>query len=412
MAEERKQFPRIWLWLGAALLLVAVFFVSKRFTQDRLPIHAVPVVRAELLSTVSTNGLVEPEKNFEFHSPIATTVKALYVHQGETVKAGQLLLQLDDSTARARVATAESSLSSAQASYEAVKLGGTLEERQSLNSNIARAKLELAQTQRDVSSIEKLQSAGAASASEVAAARQRELLAQDSLHALELRTQSRYSPAELQRATAAVADAQANLQAARTVLEQTSVHAPEPGQAYSIPVGRSDFVEEGKLLLQVADLKNVRVRAYFDEPEIGRLAIGQKIRIVWDANRGREWHGRIVQLPSTIVTYGTRNVGEAIVAVEDGGMGLMPDTHVTVTVTTASEPNILTVPREALHSENGKAYVYRVVGDTLVRTPVSPGTINLTQVAISSGLSDGDLVATGSLNGLPLEAGTLVKVVK
>jgi HlyD family secretion protein len=171
-------------------------------------------------------------------------------------------------------------------------------------------------------------------------------------------------------------------------------------------------VEEGKLLLQMADLKKVRVRAYFDEPEIGDLAVGQKILIVWDARPGRQWHGHIAVLPSTIVTFNTRNVGEVLVAIDDADDGLLPDTHVTVTVTTSSESGILTVPREALHSESGKPYVFRIVNGTLARTPVVTGKINLTQVAITSGLKDGDVVATSSLNGLPLEEGVPVKVVR
>jgi hypothetical protein len=53
-----------------------------------------------------------------------------------------------------------------------------------------------------------------------------------------------------------------------------------------------------------------------------------------------------------------------------------------------------------------------VIDGTLKKTPVVTGTINLTQVAISSGLSDGEPVATGSLNGSALEDGTAVKVVR
>jgi len=101
-----------------------------------------------------------------------------------------------------------------------------------------------------------------------------------------------------------------------------------------------------------------------------------------------------------------------LVGIDDADGGLLPDTHVKVTVTTAQEANSLTIPREALRSENGKPYVFRVVGDELKRTPVVTGTINLTQVAVTSGLSDGEVVATGSLNGLPLEDGAQVKVVR
>jgi HlyD family secretion protein len=195
-------------------------------------------------------------------------------------------------------------------------------------------------------------------------------------------------------------------------LDQTSLRAPIDGTVYSIEVGRSDFVEQGKLLFQMADLKQVRVRAYFDEPEIGNLAAGQPIAIAWDAKLGKEWHGHIIRLPSTIITYNTRNVGEVLVAIDDADGGLLPDTHVTVTVTTSSEPNILTVPREAEHRENGAPFVFRVVDGSLVRTPVATGAISLTKVAITSGLKDGDVVATGSVNGLSLEDGIPVKVVQ
>jgi HlyD family secretion protein len=412
MAEERKQIARIWLWLGAAVLLVAVFFVSRSMTRDRMSVHAATASRAELQSTVATNGLVEPQKNYEFHSPLATSVKAIYVQQGDHVTSGKLLMQLDDITARARVATAQSGLRNAEATLEAINHGGTLEERQSLGSSINRAKMDVAQAQQELTAIEKLQATGAASASEVAASRQREANAEDTLRTYEGRQTTRYSPAEIERARAAVDDAQANLRAAQAVLEQTQIHAPADGTVYSVVVGRSDFVEEGKLLLQMADLKQVRVRAYFDEPEIGRLAVGQKIRIVWDARPGHEWHGHIVLVPSTIITAGTRNVGEVLVAIDDADDGLLPETHVTVTVTTSSERNALTIPRESLRYENGKPIVYRIVGGELERTSVTTGSLNLTQVAITSGLNEGDVIATGSLNGLPLEEGIPVKVAR
>jgi HlyD family secretion protein len=412
MAEESKQKSRLWLWIGAAVVLVIVFFVARALTRDRMPIHAASAIRTELVGTVSTNGLVEPVTNFEFHSPLATTVKAILVHQGDRVKSGALLMQLDDLTARARVASAESALRTAEASNEAVTKGGTLEERQSLSSTIARDQLDVAQRQRELEALQKLQGTGAASASEVEASRQRLALAQDTLKTDQGRQQTRYAPSEQQRSAASVADAQANLAAAREVLNKTSLRAPVDGTVYSIPVGRSDFVEEGKLLLQVADLSKVQVRAYFDEPDTGRLALGQKAKFVWDAQPGRVWHGHIVQLPSTIVAYTTRNVGEVLIAIDDADDVLLPATHVTVTVTTSTAPNTLTVPREALHSENGKQFVYRIVGGSLVRTSVTIGTPNLTLVPILSGLNEGDQVATGSLNGMTLEDGAPVKVVR
>ncbi len=412
MAEEAKQKRRYWLWAGIAVILIAVFVVSRQLTQDEIPIHAAVVARNTLRSTLSTNGLVEPVKNYEFYSPLATSVVQIPVHEGDTVKAGQVLMQLDAVNARARVSSALSGLRAAEASLEALRQGGSLAEQQTLASNLRRAKLNLQQAQSEYKALSMLLSSGASSPSEVSASQQRVLLAEEAVQSLEQRQSKPYSQIEMERAQASVSEAQTALDAARAVLAQTTIVAPIAGTVYSVNVGVSDFVEQGKLLLEMADLKKVRVVAYFDEPEIGRLAIGQKIRIVWDARPGSEWHGHITQLPSTIVSYGTRNVGEVLVAIDDSDEGLLPETHVTVTVTTASQANVLTVPREALHSEAGKPYVYRIEDGKLVHTQVTTGTINLTDVAILSGLHEGDVVATGSLSGMALADGDPVKVVR
>jgi HlyD family secretion protein len=179
-----------------------------------------------------------------------------------------------------------------------------------------------------------------------------------------------------------------------------------------VDTGRTEFVEAGKLLLQVADLRQERIRAYFDEPEIGKLAVGEKILIKWEARQGRTWNGHIERTPVTVINLGTRSVGEVLVAIDDADSGLLPDTNVNVTATTSSEANALTIPREALRQENGKTYVFKVVNGELERTPVTTGALNLTEVAIASGLNEGDIVATGAISGVALRDGVPVKVVR
>jgi HlyD family secretion protein len=274
-----------------------------------------------------------------------------------------------------------------------------------------RARLERDAARRSLETLSKLNSTGAASSSEVSAARQRLDEAEASLHALDQGANSRYSPAEVERARAALADAEASLAAERQVVAQTSVRAPAAGTVYRLDAGPTEYVEEGKLLLQMADLHHERVRAYFDEPEIGRLEVGQKILIKWDAKPGRIWNGHIERTPVTVINLGTRSVGEVLVGIDDADSELLPDTNVSTTVTISSEPNALSVPREALRSENGKPYVYKIVNGELRRSFVTTGTINLTQVAILSGIAEGDLVATGTVNGQPMQEGVPVKVV-
>ncbi len=91
---------------------------------------------------------------------------------------------------------------------------------------------------------------------------------------------------------------------------------------------------------------------------------------------------------------------------------LLPDTNVTVTVTISSQPNALSMPREALHEQNGSYFVYKVDGDAVAARPVTIGSPNLTQVPILSGLQEGDMVATGTTNGQPLQEGVPIKEVR
>ena len=412
MNQERKQTVRLWIWRGLAVLLIVVFFAVRALTRDQLQVRVAAAADVQLVSTISTNGRVEPEANFEVHSPIATTVKAVYVQPGDQVAAGKVLLVLDDVEARAREATAESGVRAAQAALEAVTQNGTQQERQMTAADVMRERLERDNARRDLDALTKLNSTGAASSSEVAAARQRLDAAEVNLRALDQSQNSRYSHAEIERARAALADAEANRAAMRQVVAQTVVRAPVAGTVYSLDARATDFVEEGKLLLQLADLHHERVRAYFDEPEIGRLAVGQKIQIKWDAKPGRIWNGHIERTPVTVINLGTRSVGEVLVKIDDADGELLPDTNVNVTVTLSSEPNSLSVPREALRLENGRPYVFKVVKGGLQRTYVTTGTINLTQVAILSGLASGDLVATGTLSGQPLQEGVPIKVVR
>ena len=381
-------------------------------TRDRLEIHAYPAERVPLVSTISTNGRVEPEVNYEIHSPIATTVKAVYVQPGDEVAAGKLLMVLDDVQARARLASAESGVKAAQAALEAATHNGSQQERQMSAADGTRARLERDEARRGLDALTKLNSTGAASPNEVAEARQRLDAAEANLHALDQGANNRYSPAEIERARSALTDAEASLTAARQVVAQTMVYSPVAGTVYSLDAARTEFAEEGKLLMQVADLHHERIRAYFDEPEIGKLAVGQKIQIKWDAKPGRIWNGHIERTPVTVVNLGTRSVGEVLVTIDDLDSELLPQTNVNVTATISSESNALTVPREALRSEEGKTYVYKVVKDGLQKTPVTVGTLNLTQVAILSGLEEGDQVATGTVSGLPLREGIPVKVVR
>ena len=398
------------LWTLAAVVVVLVFLGVRRLTREELPLRVAEVTLQDLITTDSTNGKVEPQNNFEAHAPDPGTVSKLYVRAGQKVTAGQMLVSLADADARSHSAGALAALRGAEASYQATVQGGTQEERVSLAGEVTKAKLDRDQAQHDLDALKKLAAQGSAAPSEVAAAEQRLQLANSALAVLQQRQTARYSPADLAHARAGLTEAQAAYAAANGVVANSNVRAPFAGTVYALPISQSEYVQQGQLLLQLADLNRLQVRAYFDEPELGALHVGLPVTIVWDALPDRIWNGHVIAVPSTVITYGTRNVGEVLVSVDDADGRLLPNTDVKVTVTEQRLDHVLTVPREALHSENGKNYVYRLQKKVLRRVSVTAGARNLTQVQIVNGLSEHDVVALSTTNGEPLAEGVPVHV--
>ncbi len=412
MAEERrKRISSSVLWIAAAIALVVIFFGVRRMTREKLPLRVAESQVQDLIKPSSTNGRVEPQLTFEAHAPEASIVKDVFVHVGDRVHAGQLLVTLDDSNARAKLAAATAALRTAQAGYQTVEGGGSHQEQLALASNIAKAQIDRDQAARDLDAIQKLAAKGAAAPSEVVQAQTRLEIAQASLHSLEEQKKKPFAPVELTRAQSSVEEAEAARAAANQVIEQSNVHAPFAGTVFSLPVTRFSYIEPGAEILQLADLSKLQVHAYFDEPEIGDLQLNNPVTIVWDAKPNLKFHGHIIRLPSSIIDYGTRRVGEVLISIDDSNGVLLPNISVVVTVVTQEVRNALTVPREALHIEGGRDYVYVVTGDTLRRALVSVGALNLTSVQILSGLKEHTVVALGTTNGAPISEGVPIRIV-
>jgi len=397
--EPRKSNrPR---WIIAALVLLVIALLLRYFTRSVVPVRMARAHRGQLISTLSTNGKVQPVYNFAAYAPRAGTVKRVYVQEGEKVSAGQLLIALDDQQARSEVAGALAAERGAQAQLQALQ-HGSRPQQITLSGNIDKANAARAQASVKLATLEQLEKQGAASPSEVEAARQTLAAEKANLNVLDQQRTGNFTPIDLEHAKANVANAKAAYSAALDVLREENVRAPFSGTVYSVLVRTSNFVQAGNKLLQIANLKQVQVLAYFDEPEVGELAVGKPVTIVWDAKPGRVWHGHIVRTPTTIVTYGTRNVGEALVSVDDADETLLPNTNVTITVTLLDVHNALIVPRDALHLDSNGDFVYRVEGGHLRRISVKIGSLNLTQVQVLSGLNENDVVALTAPDGTTL----------
>jgi len=396
------------------VLVVAAVLLFTGINRRRAgtPVRAEKVVRQEIASVISTNGKIEPINSFEAHAPAPATVNKVLVAEGDHVKAGQLLVKLDDAEARSQAARALAQLRSAEAALSGIKAGGTQEELLTSRADLTKAQAERDEAQRNLQAIQKLRQNGAASPAEVEAAQNRQKRADADVQLLQAKLSGRFSSPEVAKVEASAAEARAAYTAAQELLHHSNVTAPFAGTVYQLPVKSGSYVNGGDLLVQVANLEKVRVRAFVDEPEIGRLAKGQRVEIKWDATPGRTWDGTLTRVPTSVTMVGTRTVGEITSEIDNSDRKLLPNVNVNVSIISARHDNALTVSREAVHDVDGKRYVYKIEDEKIVAQEVQTGLSSLTRVEVIKGIPEGAVIALGAINAQPLRSGMDIKVVE
>ncbi len=393
--------------LTVAVVVLAAFVSLHR---SQVAVRVGRADRETITESIATNGKIEALNNFEAYAPMATTAKKIYVQQGSWVKPGQLLLQLEDANARSQAARAQAQLKGAEADINAVENGGTKDELLTTRNALVRAQADRDAAQRNLQAMQRLLQSGAASQAEVDTAQSRLQIAEANVQLLQQKLSGRYSQQEVGHVESQQAEARASLAAAQELLRSSNIAAPRAGMVYSLPVRQGAFVNPGDLLVQVADLHKVQVRAFIDEPEIGKLRKGQLVEVTWDAIPGRVWQGTLESLPTTVVQRGTRMVGEVTCVVDNSDLKLLPNTNISVAVVIARQQDALTVPREAVHQDAKGQFVFQVADGELQRRDVNTSIENLTRIQVTSGLADNAVLALGALNMQSLREGMPVKI--
>jgi HlyD family secretion protein len=392
------------------VIIVLAFVVWSSTRRNVIPIRVEKAVKQTILDNFSTNGKVEPVEMFQSFALAPAIVRKVNVRNGDVVKAGTLLVQLDDTDAKAQVAKAEAMLRSAESDLAEMRRGGSRDERLNETAALTKANTEKESAQRNFDSIKKLQANGSASNGELKEAEDRIKRVDADITLLQTKMKGRYSKPEVDKVQAEVAQAQAAVDAAKNMLAHTNILASKSGTVFNVPVREGSFVSSGDLIVQVADLSRMQIHAFVDEPEIGRLAQGQKVSVNWDAAPGRIWEGIVTRVPTAVQIRGTRTVGEVICEVNNKDLKLIPNINVNVQITEARAENVLAIPREAVFEQNGKSYVYVVEGSKVKRTMIETALSNLTRIQVTKGLSEGTIIALGSSSSTPLTDGANIEI--
>jgi HlyD family secretion protein len=411
---DRKLRNRTLLLLGLAGI-VAFVLVRVSGRQPVAKISATKPVRQSIISSITSNGKVEPIAPYIVRAQLDTFVEKVYVAEGQNVKKGQLLLELDVKDATAQLAEAKGKLLRAQEDLRAAQTGGRADEAARVSSDLAKTLAERDRLQRDHDSLERLIAKGAATKGELAANELALAKARADAEKLTAAKEefTRQLGLDASRAALAVQQAQSDVAALEGKVRQGRITAPVDSTLYSLPAKAGDYVKVGDLLAEMADLHKVRVRAFIDEPEMGGLEPDLPVKITWDALPNRSWQGKTEIIPKQVVARGSRSVGELLCSVANDKLELLPNTNVNVKINSKERVNVVTVPRGAVDTENGKRYVFVVkegVGNSaLEKREIQVGIADATSFEVVSGLRENEVVALPG--DVELRDGMVVKVV-
>ncbi len=357
-----------------------------------LPVRTVQAARAEIHTGVVTNGMAEPIAYQDARAEIEGEVARVLVREGDSLRRGERIAELSQRQIASEIESARATLTAAESELSLLRQGGTSLELRELRAQREAVQREHDQAAKLVAQNERLVERGAIARIELDQARQRLAKLKADRALLDQKLSDRRVPEEITRAEARVEADRATLELAQSRLRATAVLSPLAGVAYSVPARPGDYVRSGDLIARIGDLARIRVRVFVDEPDLGRVSVGQPVVLRWEGLPGSEWRGRVEQLPSEIKELNSRRVGEVSCTLDNPEGLLLPNMNLDVEILTETRDNALVVPRETVFGTGSARHVFVIRDGTLVRRPIEIGLISPTRSEITSGLEDGEAV--------------------
>ncbi len=314
------------IFIALAVVVAALVIVNSRARQQRaIAVQTEAVTQRDVSEVVSASGSIRPKTKVDISASTIGKVTSVAVEEGDVVKQGQFLLQIDPIELESTVARLEAMLAAAKSSEK-------------------EAALQAEQSKSDYDRAQKLFEGGFRTSQEVDAAR----------------TASEVAAARLETIKHEIAQRQADLGAARHSLKEVTITAPMSGVITYRNVEPGEIAimgtlnNAGTVLLTIADLSTIEIEVEVDETEVSHIKLGDRAKVTLDAYPDTSFTGQVTEIGnSPIVTAGTsiqqQGVDFKVVVTIDGTIpkvrpGLSGDADITV----ATVKNVATIPIQSL----------------------------------------------------------------
>ncbi len=450
-----KSWKKIAIGAGIAVVLaLIVAFTVHQSSKNVVTVQTGKVQREDLATVVSASGEIRPKTYVNVGANAFGKITHLYVKEGDKVRKGQLLVQLENVQSAADVNANQAALQAAETDAVAADAG-----LKTSKADLERAQADYDRNQLDWDRAQSLFEDGLIAKSDFDSRRDAWATASAGL----VQAQARVAQAKAQNDSADkhVTQAKANLVRVTDVLQKTSYTAPYDGVVTNLPVREGESVvigiqnALGSTLMTIADMSVITAEVKVDETDIVNVRLGQPAEIAIDAIPKKVFHGNVTEIGDNAIVRSsgvstsqqTSATDEAkdfkvVVTLTDPPDDLRPGLSTTAKITTATRTNALAVPIQSLtlrtkaqieaqNNPPGSVHAAapaaadvaskkkddEVQGVFVIRNkkamffPVATGIMGTTDIEVLDGLKPGDEVITGSYKILrSLKPGSSVKI--
>jgi HlyD family secretion protein len=450
-----KTWKKIVLGTVAVLVLaIAWGYFRYQSTKDIVVVQTGKVVHNDLAAIVSASGEIKPKVYVNVGANAFGKITHLYVKEGDRVKKGQLLAQLENVQSAADVAATKASLDAAET--DAVAADAALN---TSKADLNRAKADVDKMRLDWTRAEGLYNAALISKAEYESRKATWQTSEAGLAQADARVAQ--AKAQLESANRRTAQTRATLTRASDVLQKTTYEAPFDGVITNLPVREGETVvigiqnSPGSTLMTIADMSVITAEVKVDETDIVNVKLGQPAEVAIDAMPKKAFaaivteigNNAIVRSSGVSTSQQTSASQEAkdfkvVVTLQNPPDDLRPGLSATAKVTTATRNDSLTIPIQALtirskadleaaktpekgavqaaapvpeaskSKKNAETQGVFVIRDGKAEfVPVQTGVAGTADIEVLGGLRDGDEIVTGSYKVLrTMRPGSRVKI--
>ena len=376
---------RIKFALIVLLALATLGFVSRNLIFGK-PAEAYAATRGELVQTVVASGRIMTPQRVSIGAVITELVARIPVEEGQKVRRGEVLIELDDTDERAALAQAQASVAQAEAKLRQLREVALPAAQQVL----AQARANSLQARQAFDRTKTLQERGFIGQSQLDDARRNLDVADSQLRAAQLQVETN-GPAgsDFALAQTALAQARANLRSAEAKLAQTVIHAPVDGVLIARSVEAGNVVQAGKELMLLAPAGETQVVVEIDERNLAQLALGQKALGSADAFPGQRFAAELVYINPGIDAL--RGSVEVKLKITNPPAFLRQDMTASVDIEVGRRADTVMVPTETVRDATGREpWVLVIRGWRAVRQPVKLGLRGDNRIEVLEGVEPGD----------------------